>query len=54
MIYLHHLYHPAGGDREATVGAYFQGPNLDGLLPETHRYVESVDQRQADLAASGG
>jgi N-acetylmuramoyl-L-alanine amidase len=54
VTYLHYLYHLKGGDREATIASYFQGPNRDALLPETRRYVESVDQSQADLAASGG
>jgi soluble lytic murein transglycosylase-like protein len=47
VIYLHHLYHLAGGDRERTIGSYFQGPNRDDLLPETRRYVRDVSRTQA-------
>lgn len=41
VMYLHYLYHLKGSLTEATA-AYFQGPNRDGWLPETHSYVHSV------------
>jgi hypothetical protein len=47
VIYLHHLYHLTGGDREATIGSYFQGPNRDTVLPETQDYVRDVSRTQA-------
>jgi N-acetylmuramoyl-L-alanine amidase len=53
-IYLHHLYHLMGGDREATIAAYFQGPNRDRLLPETQNYLSKVLQTKAELEAGGG
>jgi soluble lytic murein transglycosylase-like protein len=51
--YLHHLYHLMGGDPEATIGSYFQGPNRDSVLPETRDYVDQVLSTQAELAAGG-
>lgn len=50
--YLHHLYHVNGGDPDATVGSYYQGPNRESLLPETRDYINIVRARQAGL--SGG
>lgn len=52
VIYLHHLYHLEGGDGQATVSSYFQGPNRRALLPETKTYVREIRDDQAEL--SGG
>ena len=54
VAYLHHIYHLMGGDREATVGSYFQGPNREGVLPETEAYVAEVSSTQAEFEAGGG
>jgi N-acetylmuramoyl-L-alanine amidase len=54
VTYLHYLYHLKGRGREATIASYFQGPNRDGLLPETYSYLDEVDRRQAEFAAAGG
>jgi Transglycosylase SLT domain/LysM domain len=52
VIYLHHLYHVKGGDGQATVASYFQGPNREGLLPETETYVREIRDDEAEF--SGG
>jgi hypothetical protein len=49
VIYLHHLYHLTGGDGDATVAAYLQGPNRDQLLPETEAYLREVRADEADF-----
>jgi N-acetylmuramoyl-L-alanine amidase len=51
VIYLHHLYHLTGGDAQATVASYFQGPNREGLLPETETYVREIRDDEAEFAA---
>jgi soluble lytic murein transglycosylase-like protein len=51
VIYLHYLYHVKDGDGDATVASYFQGPNREGLLPETETYVREVREDQAEFAA---
>ena len=53
VIYLHHLYHLKGGDGNATVASYFQGPNREDLLPETRAYVREIRDDQADFAGGG-
>ncbi|HZA90322.1 MAG TPA: transglycosylase SLT domain-containing protein [Solirubrobacterales bacterium] len=49
VIYLHHLYHLAGGDPQATVASYFQGPNRDTLLPQARDYLRKVRDDEADF-----
>jgi LysM repeat protein len=41
-LYLRYLYRLKGGDRDATIGSYYQGPGRETVLPETQRYVSSV------------
>src|SRR4051794_8520827 len=41
-LYLRYLYRLKGGDRDATIGSYYQGPGRKTVLPETQRYVSSV------------
>jgi N-acetylmuramoyl-L-alanine amidase len=53
VIYLHHLYHLKGGDGQATVASYFQGPNREGLLPETETYVREIRDDEAEFAGGG-
>jgi N-acetylmuramoyl-L-alanine amidase len=53
VIYLHYLYHLKGGDGQATVASYFQGPNREGLLPETETYVREIRDDEADFAGGG-
>jgi soluble lytic murein transglycosylase-like protein len=53
VLYLHYLYHLNGGDGDATVSSYYQGPNREELLPETQTYVEEIRDDQAELAAGG-
>lgn len=52
-LYLRHLYRIKGGDRDATIGSYYQGPNRATVLPETQRYVTSVRGFQDWFAANG-
>jgi soluble lytic murein transglycosylase-like protein len=53
VIYLHYLYHLKGGDGDAAVASYFQGPNRKGLLPETETYVREIRDDQAEFAGGG-
>jgi N-acetylmuramoyl-L-alanine amidase len=53
VIYLHYLYHLTGGDGDATVASYFQGPNRDQILPETHAYLREIRDDEADFAGGG-
>jgi len=53
VLYLHYLYHLKGGDGQATVASYYQGPNRQEILPETERYVSEIRDDQADFAAGG-
>jgi N-acetylmuramoyl-L-alanine amidase len=53
VLYLHYLYHLKGGDGQATVASYFQGPNGETLLPETQEYLEDIRADQAAFAAGG-
>ena len=41
-LYLRHLYRLKGGDRNLTIGSYYQGPARATILPETDRYIQSV------------
>jgi N-acetylmuramoyl-L-alanine amidase len=50
VVYLHHLYHLQGGDGDATVASYFQGPNREELLPETEAYLREVRDDEQDFA----
>jgi LysM repeat protein len=50
VAYLHYLYHLKGGDGQATVASYFQGPNREGLLPETETYLREIRDDEADFA----
>jgi N-acetylmuramoyl-L-alanine amidase len=50
VAYLHHLYHFKGGDGDATVASYYQGPNRETLLPETETYVREIRDDQQDFA----
>lgn len=50
VLYLHYLYHLNGGDGDATVASYYQGPNREELLPDTQTYVEEIRDDQADFA----
>jgi soluble lytic murein transglycosylase-like protein len=49
-IYLHHLYHAKGGDGQATVASYYQGPNRETLLPETETYLREIRDDEEDFA----
>jgi soluble lytic murein transglycosylase-like protein len=53
VIYLHYLYHLKGGDGDATVASYYQGPNREELLPETESYVREIREDQAEFAGGG-
>jgi soluble lytic murein transglycosylase-like protein len=53
VLYLHYLYHLKGGDGNATVSSYFQGPNREELLPETRTYVREIREDQAEFAGGG-
>jgi LysM repeat protein len=53
VIYLHYLYHLKGGDGQATIGSYYQGPNREGLLPETRTYVREIRDDEAEFAGGG-
>jgi hypothetical protein len=53
VIYLHYLYHLKGGDGDAMVASYLQGPNREELLPETETYVREVREDQAEFAGGG-
>jgi soluble lytic murein transglycosylase-like protein len=50
VLYLHYLYHLNGGDGQATVASYFQGPNREEILPETEAYIRDIRDGQADFA----
>ena len=50
VAYLHHLYHLKGGDGDATVASYYQGPNRETLLPETETYVGEIRDDEQDFA----
>jgi soluble lytic murein transglycosylase-like protein len=50
VAYLHYLYHLKGGDGDATVASYYQGPNRETLLPETETYVREIRDDQQDFA----
>jgi N-acetylmuramoyl-L-alanine amidase len=50
VLYLHHLYHLKGGDGQATVASYFQGPNREKILPETETYIREIRDGQAVFA----
>jgi murein DD-endopeptidase MepM/ murein hydrolase activator NlpD len=50
VIYLHHLYHLKGGDGQATVASYHQGPSREGLLAETRTYLHEIRHDQAHFA----
>lgn len=41
-LYLRYLYRIKGGNRDATIGSYYQGPGRQYVLPETQRYVTNV------------
>jgi soluble lytic murein transglycosylase-like protein len=49
VAYLHHLYHLKGGDGDATVASYYQGPNRETLLPETETYVREIRDDEQDF-----
>jgi N-acetylmuramoyl-L-alanine amidase len=53
VIYLHYLYHLTGGDGDATVASYYQGPNREEVLPETQAYVREIRDDKADFAGGG-
>jgi soluble lytic murein transglycosylase-like protein len=53
VIYLHHLYHLKGGAGDAAVASYFQGPNREGLLPETETYVREIRGDEVEFAGGG-
>jgi LysM repeat protein len=52
-LYLRYLYRLKGGDRDATIGSYYQGPGRATVLPETQRYVSSVLGFKDWFASSG-
>ncbi|MGH2958641.1 MAG: lytic transglycosylase domain-containing protein, partial [Solirubrobacterales bacterium] len=52
-LYLRYLYRLKGGDRDATIGSYYQGPNRTTVLPETQRYVSNVLYYKNWFAQSG-
>lgn len=49
VLYLHYLYHLKGGDGQATVASYYQGPNGEKILPETEAYIREIRDGQADF-----
>jgi N-acetylmuramoyl-L-alanine amidase len=53
VLYLHYLYHLTGGDGDATVAGYYQGPNREDVLPETETYVREIRDDQAGYAGGG-
>ena len=53
VLYLHHLYHLKGGDGQATVASYYQGPNREEILPETEAYIREIRDDQAEFAGGG-
>jgi N-acetylmuramoyl-L-alanine amidase len=53
VMYLHHLYHVTGGDDDATVASYYQGPNRERLLPETQTYLNEIRDDEAEFAGGG-
>jgi N-acetylmuramoyl-L-alanine amidase len=53
VLYLHYLYHLKGGDGQATVASYYQGPNRQEILPETETYVGEIRDDQADFIGGG-
>jgi LysM repeat protein len=53
VTYLHYLYHLKSGDGQATVASYFQGPNREGLLPETQAYLRQIREDAAKFAGAG-
>jgi murein DD-endopeptidase MepM/ murein hydrolase activator NlpD len=53
VLYLHYLYHLTGGDGQATVASYYQGPNRQEILPEAEAYVREIRDDQADFAGGG-
>jgi LysM repeat protein len=53
VLYLHYLYHLKGGDGQATVASYYQGPNRQEILPETDAYLGEIRDDQADFAGGG-
>jgi N-acetylmuramoyl-L-alanine amidase len=53
VLYLHYLYHLKGGDGQATVASYYQGPNRQEILPETEAYLGEIRDDQADFASGG-
>lgn len=53
VIYLHYLYHLKGDDGQAMISSYFQGPNREGLLPETRTYVREIREDEAEFAGGG-
>ena len=52
VLYLHYLYHLKGGDGQATVASYYQGPNRHGILPETETYLDAIRHDQAHYSDS--
>jgi soluble lytic murein transglycosylase-like protein len=52
-LYLRYLYRLKGGNRDATIGSYYQGPGRADTLPETQRYVTSVLGFKNWFAANG-
>lgn len=52
-LYLRYLYRLKGGNRDATIGSYYQGPGRTTVLPETQRYVTSVRGFQDWFAGNG-
>lgn len=53
VIYLRHLYRLKGGDGQATVASYFQGPNRKAFLPETQTYLREIRNDEAEFAGGG-
>jgi soluble lytic murein transglycosylase-like protein len=52
-LYLRYLYRLKGGNRDATIGSYYQGPGRTTVLPETQRYTSNVRSFQDWFAANG-
>jgi N-acetylmuramoyl-L-alanine amidase len=53
VLYLQYLYHLKGGDGQATVASYYQGPNRDEILPETEAYVREIRDEQVEFVGGG-
>ena len=53
VLYLHYLYHLKGGDGQAAVASYYQGPNRQDILPETDTYLGEIRDDQADFTGGG-